>query len=331
MRKFQLSHALVAVIAILTSTSEGTTPCQAQNLDGCSSSGLNAGLYADVDLIFTKPHVKESFESTRLEPLTGSLTLQPFSYDYSVSPKTTLGYRNPGGIGFRATHWMYDNSSNLRSEAATLTSFPGVSSVSVIFPAAISTTQPGDLLTTQASMQFQTVDLEGTLDVFLPEIQMTISGGLRFASMQQIFHGDVTRAAVPIQTLDWSREFDAAGLTFGVDGKHQLREINGFEVFLLGDLQGSLVYGDKTLKRNVVGDVTPPPNMTAPNLILDNLSEASGIFEIALGFEVARDLERAGRIFTRGQYHGQLWTAAGAPTLSFLGFEGFSVGLGWER
>ena len=38
-----------------------------------------------------------------------------------------------------------------------------------------------------------------------------------------------------------------------------------------------------------------------------------------------------GDVFFRGTYETQLWAAAGAPTLTFLGFDGVGLSLGLIR
>jgi len=61
---------------------------------------------------------------------------------------------------------------------------------------------------------------------------------------------------------------------------------------------------------------------------LNDADEVTAGFEIALGAEWKRELPNGRQLVVQGMYEGQLWTDAGAPTLTFLGFEGFSASAG---
>lgn len=289
------------------------------------------GIYANVEFLFARAHYKESFEASTIDFLTGTQQLHPFSFDYSLSPRAALGFRTGEGLGLRATWWGYDDESKARSRTATFTQFPIANVVTVIFPAAIGATLPGDVLDSMSSMKAQTLDLEGTVDLYWGQTEISIGGGVRLASMDQRSHAHVTRGTDVIRSLDWSREMDAAGPTVGVDGRRSLATLGRSQLSLFGGLQGSLVLGENTLQRVVVGDITPMAAMTPPRVILSGANEVSGIFDMALGMELSQEFGKMGRGFVRGQYDAQLWTAAGAPTLTFLGFEGFGLALGWER
>ena len=64
---------------------------------------------------------------------------------------------------------------------ATPTTFPSVSSISVIFPAAISTAAPGDLLSVRSGLQIHTVDIEGAQKANLFGVDLIASAGVRYA------------------------------------------------------------------------------------------------------------------------------------------------------
>ena len=299
-------------------------------LDGCHCVQDCGGhtITAGFEFVFAKPQMKESFEGTTTNFATGTMAMVPFQFDHSLSPRAWLHVSADDSVGFRATYWQYDDSSTPRSETATLTTFPGASAVTVIFPAAISTMVPGDVLNSSMSLDVNTLDLEGTIPMQFGSVEVLGSGGLRYAEMDQAFRGTVVSGGSVTQSLAWSRGFDGLGLTVGGDIRAPLGQSN---LSLVSNLRGSLLYGDKTISRTVVGDVTPPPNTTPPVIALQDADEVSGVFEISLGLEWSQDVGRGVELFTRGMYEGQLWTAAGAPTLTFLGFEGFSVAVGIAR
>ncbi len=273
--------------------------------------------------------MKESFEATTVNVQTGTLGLVPFSFDNDISPRVWLGYFGQSGAGVRARYWQYDHNADPLSLVATPTTFPGVSAVTVIFPAAISTAAPGDVLSVGSGLEVHTLDLEGAMRDEFMGINMLISAGFRWASMEQHFDSVVVGAGpAPTGALNWTRKFEGGGLTAAAEGKKRLGE-SSFAV--IGSARGSLLFGEKELRRSVFGDVTPPAAATPPFAVLDNADEVSGIFELALGAEWSRQTKHCGNFFFRGTYETQLWTAAGAPTLTFLGFDGVNVAFGVER
>ena len=88
------------------------------------------------------------------------------------------------------------------------------------------------------------------------------------------------------------------------------------------------MFGTKTINRTVLGDQSPQP--ASPFLSLEEADEVVGIGEVELGFEWSRPI-RCGQLNVRGTYEGQLWAEGGAPTLGFLGFEGFGIQVGLTR
>ncbi len=279
------------------------------------SSQRTAIFEAGAEFLFAKPHMKESFETTVTNVATGQLQMVPFDFDYDLAPRFWGQINTELGMGIRGTYWNYDESSNPTSATAAFPTFPGATAVTVIFPAAISTTAPGDLLNAGTSLDVQTLDLEGTHQFFLSRAKITGGAGLRGAEMDQRFRGTVSQGGIVIQSLDWSRQFKGLGPTVSGDVRVP---VGNSGLSFISNLRGSLLFGEKTISRSVIGDVTPPPATTPPFVSLTNADEVSGIFELALGVEYAREVGQWGNLFVRGMYEGQLWTAAGAPTLTFL-------------
>jgi hypothetical protein len=124
----------------------------------------------------------------------------------------------------------------------------------------------------------------------------------------------------PSAILQWEREFEGVGPSVYLDAKKRLGNTRLSGVVSGG---GALLFGSKQLNRTVIGDQSPQP--AAPFLNLQDADEVVGIGEISLGAEWEARM-RGGRSFrVRGTYEGQLWAEAGAPTLGFLGFEGFGI------
>ena len=179
----------------------------------------------------------------------------------------------------------------------------------------------------RSGLQIHTVDIEGAQKANLFGVDLIASAGVRYASLQQHFDSAVTRGAFQIGTLDWTREFEGAGLTVGGEAN---KPLGGSALSAFGTARGSLLFGRKTLQRTTVGDITPATAAAPPNVILDDADEVSAIFSLTGGLQWTRRTPM-GDVFFRGTYETQLWAAAGAPTLTFLGFDGVGLSLGLIR
>ena len=92
-------------------------------------------------------------------------------------------------------------------------------------------------------------------------------------------------------------------------------------------MHGSLLFGEKEIRRFV----NPPTVTSPPFVVFDEADEVVGCGGLEIGLQWSRPLPHGGSLFVRGTYEAQLWADAGAPTLTFLGFEGFGIALGLAR
>ena len=279
-------------------------------------------IYAGFSFLFAKAHMKESFEATitNVAP-PASLTLVPLDTDYEMTPRVWLGVTNDRGLGFRMSYWRYDHGGNARTFFDGV-NLPGATVTTVIFPATIIAPAPGDVLSTSNQLKTSTLDAEGTIDVQLGSLQMRAGAGLRYAKIDQQMSALATRGGAPIGVLGWTREFEGIGPTISANVAQPLWN----RLSAIGALRGSLLFGEKSLRRIVIGDITP--DAAPPVVQLNDADEVTAGFEIALGAQWKRELPSGHQLVVQGMYEGQLWTDAGAPTLTFLGFEGFSASLG---
>lgn len=279
-------------------------------------------LYAGSSFLFAKAHMKESFEATITSIVTPSLTLVPLDTEYEVTPRVWLGMTNDRGVGLRMAYWQYDHGGNAQAFVSDGINLPGATVTTVIFPAAIIAPAPGDVLSTSNRLETSTLDAEGTIDLQLGSLQMRAAIGLRYVKIEQHMSALATRGGAPIGVLEWTRDFEGIGATMSANVTQPLCN----HLSAIGILRGSLLFGEKSLRRSVVGDITPAP---APPIVqLDDADEVTAVFEIGLGVEWTRELASGHQLVIQGTYEGQLWTDAGAPTLTFLGFEGFSSSVG---
>lgn len=299
--------------------------------DGCAAPestfefcDTSPSVYSGFELIWIRPQMKESFEATRINPIAGTNTLIPLNFNFETSPRAWLGFRMNDCVGVRATYWGFDHDGNGQRLVSDGVNLPGATAVSVIYPAAIIAPAPGDVLETQTSLNLQTYDFEGTTDIRLCGLDATFGGGLRYANTTQHMLATATRGRVPIGMLHWSRSFEGVGPT--VSGQVNRCLGGGFSAF--GNARASLIFGEKTLERTVVGDVTPQPAAGPPVLSLRGAGDTVAAGEMGLGMRYGVEFENHAEGFIQGSWQGQLWTDAGAPTLAFLGLQGIGLAVG---
>lgn len=278
-------------------------------------------LYAGSGVVFTRPHFKESFQNSQINLTSGQQTLHPFSFDYDVTPKVWLGARTANGLGIHADYWQYHHSSNRAVAVADGSNIFASNATTVIFPATIVANDPGEVLVSDSSLETQIVTLMGTLSKTTQSIEMRAGVGLRYALLDQELATSVSDSlGIPQGLLSWSRRFEGLGPAADVEARRRLGE-SGFSLLAAGG--GSLLFGSKTLHRLVLGDVGVPP--AAPLLRLDDADEVVGVGNLNFGLEWAQEFCNRTEVSIQGRYDGQLWAEAGAPTLGFLGFEGFGL------
>lgn len=138
-------------------------------------------------------------------------------------------------------------------------------------------------------------------------------------------HADATRNGAPIGVLDWRRKFSGFGPTVSAAVNQPLVG----ELSAVGNFRGSLLYGQKDLNRTVIGDVTPAEVAGSPVVNLNNADEVVAAADLGIGLRYSIPVKQRAELFVQGTIEGQLWTEAGAPTLAFLGFQGFGLATGF--
>jgi hypothetical protein len=285
---------------------------------------------AGFSFLFTKLHYKESFQAIVADLGTGTQNLIPFNNDHELTPRVFLGYQNKCGLGVRGTFWNFQHSSRPFNSINNGVQIPSATSTSVIFPALIVAPFLGDQLTVNQSLKAASVDLEATYEFRIRRLQGNIGGGLRYAHSDQHFDARVTPGLIPgaaPATLNWRREFEGIGPLLSAHGRLPLGSSG---LYGTGAVNASFLFGDKNLTRTVTNDATLPPNLGLPVLAMLDSNEITGVYGTSFGTGWQRET-RFGRTFIETAYEGQLWTDGGAPTMTFAGFNGFSLTFGIIR
>lgn len=282
------------------------------------------GFYAGSAAIWSKPHFKEAFEYSETNSATGQQTLNPFQYDYKVTPKIWVGFKNAEGLGIKASYWSFDADGAVRNNTSDGITLFGAHAVTVIFPANIIAAVPGDTLQTSSNLQAQITNLYASYSTSVKEVEINGGVGLRYARLRQTLAATVSGFAPA--SLNWERAYDGVGPSVALDVKKRFG-CRGISMIAKGN--GALLYGTKTIDRTVIGDISSP--QASPFLMLEEADEVVGIGEFGFGFEWARKMGSGSELAVTGTYDGQLWAEAGAPTLGFLGFQGFGLGVELRR
>ncbi len=277
-----------------------------------------AGFYFGAAAVWVKPHFKEAFQYSQTNVLTGQQTLFPFQYEYDASPRIWVGVRNANGVGLRGTYWSYDGNGNSSTNMSDGFNIYGAHAITIIFPANILAAIPGSTLQNQDSLETQITNLYATYDVALNGITASGGVGLRYASLLQTLSSVVT-GPLPA-SLDWTREYHGLGPSVALDATKRIG-CSRFSGVASGS--GAFLFGTKTISRTVFGDASPQP--ASPFLTLEEADEVVGIGDVGFGLEWSAIMNRGSALTFRGTYEGQFWAEAGAPTLGFLGFQGFAL------
>ncbi len=292
--------------------------CCDQGRQSCRS---KTGCYAGMGLVFARPHFKESFQYSQINLATGQQSLIPFSYDYDVTPQAWLGYRFSKGLGVNLDYWQYDHAGNRAVAVSDGVNIFSANATTVIFPATILADDPGEVLIADSSLETQILNLLGTMETTVGSVHVRAGIGLRYVLLnQELAYTVVDGFGVPQGLLNWSRKYEGLGPSVKLNARRRFGNSN-FSGIAGGS--GALLFGSKDLDRFVLGDVGTPP--AAPFLRLNDADEVVGSGELRFGLEWARTLCNGTHVALQGTYEGQLWAEAGAPTLGFLGFEGFGI------
>lgn len=283
-----------------------------------------AGFYFGAAAVWAKPHFKEAFQYSQINMVSGQQTLFPFQYDYDATPRIWAGIRNRGGVGLRGTYWSYDANGRSSTNVADGINIFGAHAITIIFPANIIAAIPGSTLQTQDSLETEITNLYATYDMAINGINISGGVGLRYARLLQTLSSVVTGPAPA--SLNWTREYNGLGPAVSLDMSKRIG-CTRFSGVAKGS--GAFLFGTKRINRTVFGDVSPQP--ASPFLMLNEADEVVGMGEAGFGLQWSATTAAGSELVLRGTYEGQLWAEAGAPTLGFLGFQGFGLQAEFRR
>ena len=221
-----------------------------------------------------------------------------FAFDWTLTPRVEIGGAFDGGFGVRA-RWMYFD----QTAADTLTRPAATALIVGAAPLGLQDgPDAGETASTNARLYFQVIDFEGIQEWRWQKFSTYVSGGLRYAYLQQNYDYFETNLAGGSDTMSYSSFFNGLGPTVSAEGRRRFEDW-GLSVFAI--TRASLLFGryTKSASDNVVGF----PGRTATKDEEDVLP----ITELEFGFEWGRRLSSGARLFITLGGFGQLWMRPG--------------------
>jgi len=239
---------LVTRITALETELQKTSDVQLASCDGEASCGFASSC---------RPSCCEcsawyfGYEMTTLQPYVSDATLAAGSYDneFGFGHRLVLGYDGGSGMGARLRYWFYNHGHDTVPPAA-----------------------PGSL-----GIDMDVIDLELNLTEQLRNYNLMISGGVRYARAE--LTGTLISTAFPRIV------FEGGGPTAALEST---REFGDRGLYLIGNIRGSLLFGDLTLQ----GD--------------RHQDETTVVLENQLGVGMTRNLGRA-TLNLRTVWETQVW------------------------
>jgi hypothetical protein len=215
-----------------------------------------------------------------------------FSYDYNAAPRAWIGFQRPGKVGVRGRYFDFDDRSN--SPSAADAQGPGAGTANFV----VQTAAPGGLgflstgtaaapttLNFTSGLDLQTFDLEATWMMDSGPWHCLLSGGLRYAEINQFYTANqITAAGVVNSIIDSRSSFDGVGPTVGAESRVPVGD-QGFSLY--GNGRASVIFGDsnQTVNAQVI------PTGTRPNFTNNfTTQDTMPIAELELGVEWRQEL-----------------------------------------
>jgi hypothetical protein len=281
-----------------------------------------------VDLVFVQPF----FENNDALFVTESdgVTFQnvrgiDFDYDVQFTPRLWLKGELQNGGGLRIAYWQFDHSAGQEAANAPANGFGRVSTPNRFGNVDISATVPGERLSARSSLNLFAIDLEGVRDAELGNWRLVVSGGLRYAEIEQRYSARLDNVAGALAgEIDFRHDMQAIGPTAAILVERPLPY--AFTVFT--DTRMALLFGDASSRLNAGEnlDLVNPFQETATTSRDDVMFVAETRIGVLWGPRVFRQWYP----FVGLALEGQFWDGAGSATTEEgnLGLFGLNVMLG---
>lgn len=307
------------------------------------------GFYVGYESVIIKPFFTSDPAYTSHQTVTNSpntfQATNSYDWGFNYSPRVWVGWSSASGFGVQARYFQFNHDINMNVGNPALSG--GTTTITdpsgTIFPGPV---QGSDQrLWTTRGLNLRTADLEGVWRRNLSIGSVIITGGFRYARIDQSYAASVVPASSSslISQFASSQTFEGWGPTISMLGRRRLGMTN-FALFVSG--RGSLLYGDRRAQTQSSGSTIncpcDPLALVAPvpvsytNTQTDSLVPVTE-FQAGGEWWTRSCILGDSRLFLRLALEGQMWWNAGAAVpqssggvlnVGDLGFFGLTAGSG---
>jgi hypothetical protein len=192
-----------------------------------------------LDVVIAKPFYGRNPSLLRVsQPQSQQFVIdqQEFDFDFTSSPRVWIAGESASGVGVRATWWQYASEADPVSMAPAANGFERIEHP-VFGDVDISAITPTERLSAAASLEIYWIDLEMTRRAKLGIGEVLLSGGLRFASLEQRYQSEQLNAnAVKSGEIDYVNRVRGIGPTISLTWMRQITKRWSWEAMGRGSL-----------------------------------------------------------------------------------------------
>ena len=284
---------------------------------------LNKGKYfGAVELLAFEPHF---LGSTALTETTGTTVVaRPFDFDFTYSPRLTVGFESLEGPGMELRYWNFNNRSpaiDFQSDGVT----SGEAAVYLLGPerwTRISATGAGQQLDIVHELKVQSFDVRFFKDLKFKRARLNGVLGLNYATIDHRYRATLGDAGNNVLgTLLADSEFEGFGPTIGIN---YIRPIGHTKLELLGGVQITMLFGDRDQFVN---------NTSTLDFSRFNADELVTTLDSHLGVQYMHRISERRSIFARTTLETQHWIGGGTAIdpIGDFGVFGLTFGVGVNR
>ncbi|HKI33385.1 MAG TPA: Lpg1974 family pore-forming outer membrane protein [Gemmataceae bacterium] len=323
---------------------------------GHENGNPDGGFTAGAALLIVKPFFQTNpgLSATRasVSPAGTATTIltsaSDFDYSYSASPKLWLGWVSESGLGARVSWWRFDQAAKQQllafntpvaaplvgEGAASQSFFSGNASAGAVTPPLAITVgplvgaageTPATLIAT-SNLKVDVWDVEATQDCALGSWCLQLSGGVRYAHIDQNYNAYSAQPSLPGGALSnallTGHNYDGAGPT--VAGQLR-RELGKSGLALIANVRGSELYGSgrqQATEQTVFVPAAGGPTLVTTSNGFHTHDGLLRIAEVELGVQYTQELGGA-RLFIQPALVGQSWSGSAGNASSQTGDLGF--------
>jgi hypothetical protein len=300
--------------------------CQADE-GWCDPCGPSEIWSSGFEFTFLKPRFEDNLAFSTVDSDGVSfeeLSDTEFDYGLELSPRVWVQYDHGDGLGLRAQYWQFDHEADFESASPPANGFGRIATPQFA-DVDISTTIPTDTLSASSALNAYAIDLEGTKRVEFCNWWLGVSGGVRYASVDQMYKARLRDDDGDLEgEINFQHRIGGVGPTVSLFAAR----CYGYDFTLFGLVRGALLFGDAESRLEAAEDLDlEDPFVTRQKTSREDLLPVG---EMQIGVDWSPQTCGQWQPLVSVALEGQLWSNAGNASSEDgdLGFFGFNVGVG---